>query len=137
MATTDGSQNTGDTRNERALLMRLVIEHAAPADVPAIWALQRIAFEVEAMRYDDWSIPPLTQTLEALADEFREFTVLKAVAEGQLVGSIRARVNRDVGEIGRLMVHPSFQRRGIGARLLQAIEGACVLTQRKPAQVRT
>lgn len=105
--------------------MRLVIEHAVPADVPAIWALQRIAFEVEAMRYDDWSIPPLTQTLEALADEFREFTVLKAIAEGQLVGSIRARVNRDVCEIGRLMVHPSFQRRGIGARLLQAIEGAC------------
>ena len=104
--------------------MTTLIEHAVPEDAPAIWALQRIAYRSEAILNDDWSIPPLTQTLEALVEEFPRFTVLKAVAAGELVGTVRARHVQDACEIGRLMVHPDMQKRGIGSRLLKAIESA-------------
>ena len=100
------------------------IEHAVLEDAPAIWALQRLAYQSEAVLNDDWSIPPLTQTLEALIEEFPGFTVIKAVTAGQLVGTVRARVVQEACEISRLMVHPSMQQRGIGSSLLKAIEGA-------------
>lgn len=100
----------------------LTIERALPQDAPAILALQRLAFQSEAALYNDWSIPPLTQTLEALLEEFSAAIILKAIAEGQLVGSVRARCHDGLCEVGRLIVHPAFQRRGIGSRLLTAIE---------------
>ncbi len=108
----------------------LTIERALPEDAPAILALQRLAYQSEAALYNDWSIPPLTQTIESLAEEFSVSIVLKAVVDGQLVGSVRARVNNDTCEIGRLIVHPAFQRRGIGSSLLKTIEGQCPVVAR-------
>jgi len=103
----------------------LTIERALPEDAPAILALQKLAYQSEAALYNDWSIPPLTQTLESLVEEFSASIVLRAVVDGQLVGSVRARVVNDTCEIGRLIVHPAFQRRGIGSTLLKTIEGQC------------
>jgi ribosomal protein S18 acetylase RimI-like enzyme len=39
------------------------------------------------------------------------------------VGSVRGRLEGDTCHIGRLVVHPRLQRRGIGARLMREIEG--------------
>ena len=36
----------------------------------AILALQKLAYESEARLYDDWKLPPLTQTLDSLQAEF-------------------------------------------------------------------
>lgn len=108
----------------------LEIERALPEDAATILALQRLAYQTEAALYNDWSIPPLTQTLESLIEEFFTSVVLKAVVEGQLVGSVRARINHDTCEIGRLVVHPAFQRRGIGSRLLKTIENQCSVVAR-------
>jgi ribosomal protein S18 acetylase RimI-like enzyme len=100
----------------------VAIEHALPDDAPAILALQKLAYLSEAALYNDWSIPPLTQTIESLIEEFSVAAILKASIGSRLVGSVRARANGDTCEIGRLVVQPEFQRQGIGSSLLTTIE---------------
>lgn len=48
--------------------------------------------------------------------------MLVARWHGKIAGAVRGRSQGDVVEIGRLVVHPRFQRNGIGTRLLRAIE---------------
>jgi ribosomal protein S18 acetylase RimI-like enzyme len=91
-------------------------------DAPAILKLQRRAYQSEAQLYNDWSIAPLTQTLAELTAEFRSSVVLKAVSRHQLLGSVRGKNDSGVVHIGRLIVEPAAQRRGIGSKLLLAIE---------------
>jgi GNAT superfamily N-acetyltransferase len=98
------------------------ISIAAAEDAADILALQRLAYESEARLYNDWSIPPMTQTLESLIAEIRTETVLKATEGPSIIGSVRARLAEDVCLIGRLMVDPARQGRGIGTALLRAIE---------------
>ena len=98
------------------------IRSATVVDAAQILALQKLAYESEARLYDDWSIPPLTQTLESLQDELRSDTVLKALDGEHLVGSVRASLRDALCRIGRLMVHPSRHGQGIGTALMRAIE---------------
>jgi ribosomal protein S18 acetylase RimI-like enzyme len=101
------------------------IVQAAPADAEAILALQKLAYQSEARLYDDWSIPPLTQTIESLRGEFATSLVLKAVSGSRIVGSVRAKIAEGTCTIGRLIVDPEFQRQGIGSMLLQSVEAEC------------
>lgn len=95
---------------------------ATLADAAEILALQLRAYESEARLYADWSIPPMTQSLEAMREELGRMQVLKAVADGVIVGSVRAYQSEGVCRIGRLIVEPGCQRRGIGSALLRAAE---------------
>lgn len=102
--------------------MTPVIQRASEADADEILALQKLAYESEARAYGDWSLPPLTQTIDELREEFGSSLVLKATVEGRLVGSVRGRMVDGVCEVARLMVRPELQGGGIGSALLQAIE---------------
>lgn len=99
------------------------IDIAGTGDLEEILALQQLAFRSEAVLYDDYSIPPLLQTIEELKAEAGKSVILKAVADRRIVGSVRAYRQGDTCYIGRLIVHPAYQNQGIGRRLLSAIEG--------------
>jgi ribosomal protein S18 acetylase RimI-like enzyme len=85
--------------------------------------LQKLAYKSEGEIYNDFHIPPLTQTLEELMADLRRQVFLTAKDEnGRIVGSVRAFSKDGTCFIGRLIVHPDLQRHGIGTRLMQAIE---------------
>ena len=95
---------------------------ALQQDLPEILALQRAAFAAEAQLVNDWNIPPLTQTLEELAEDWRKGIMLKAQSgQGALVGTVRGHAAQDGYYIGRLAVLPQWQGKGVGSALLEAI----------------
>ncbi len=102
----------------------MTITRAAAADAAEILALQKLAYQSEAAIYQDYGIPPLTQTLAELQAEFLRRHVLKALEAGRIVGSVRAHLDQGTCYIGRLIVHPAYQNRGLGTKLMAEIE-AC------------
>jgi GNAT superfamily N-acetyltransferase len=99
------------------------ILQATVADAVEILALQKLAYQIEAERYNNYDIPPLKQTLDEIKNEFRNHIFLKAVSEGSIIGTVRAHEENGVCYIGRLAVHSDSQNRGIGTALMKAIEG--------------
>lgn len=102
----------------------ITIERAIAEDAGALHALQRLAYRSEAELYGDRSIPPLTEPLEETEKALTGQFVLKAVAGGRIVGAVRGRLAGDTCHVGRLIVHPQAQGRGLGTRLLRALEVA-------------
>ena len=100
----------------------LVVERAAVGDAAAILGLQRLAYQREAERYHDPRLPSLVETLAELAAVFTTHVILKAVVDGAIVGSVRARCDDHICAIGRLMVHPRLQGHGLGTALMRRIE---------------
>jgi len=98
------------------------ISRATIDDAEGILALQKLAFRRQAELYDDWALPPLVETLEDLRSKFADHAFLKAVAGPEIVGSVRARVEGDVCHVGRLVVDPGHQRKGLASALMRAIE---------------
>ena len=98
------------------------IKLAIIEDAEAILALQRLAYQSEAAVYDDFTLRPLTETLEEIKSRFHDRKFLKAIEGEQIVGSVRAFQKDATCHVERLVVHPDYQRRGIGTALLNMIE---------------
>ncbi|HOM02952.1 MAG TPA: GNAT family N-acetyltransferase [Acetivibrio sp.] len=99
------------------------ITEALMEDLPDILNLQKKAFERVAMEEDNFNISPMTQTLENITEEYEKRLFLKYILDGKIIGSVRAHLDSDsVCHIGRLIVHPDFQNRGIGKALMKEIE---------------
>ena len=98
------------------------IEPAYVRDAEEILELQKLAYRSEAAIYDDYAIPPLTQTLEEMRADFNGNLFLKASDEGTIIGSVRGHLNQGTCFIGRLIVHPAHQGRGLGTSLMNAID---------------
>jgi ribosomal protein S18 acetylase RimI-like enzyme len=98
------------------------IERATVLDAEEILVLQKLAYRSEAEIYNDFNIPPLVQALESIEKDFENQYFLKAVMDGKIIGSVRAYTKEGTCYIGRLIVHPDFQNRGIGTDLMNEIE---------------
>ncbi|AZI42224.1 GNAT family N-acetyltransferase [Deinococcus psychrotolerans] len=99
-----------------------MIRTATVDDLPALFALQHLAFQSEAELYPETVISPMRQTLPELESEFSQFETLIAEEDGKLIGSVRGQMVSECGEIGRLMVRPEWRGRGLGRRLVQEME---------------
>ena len=99
-------------------------------DAGELLTLQRAAYVTEGQLHGTPFLPPLTETLDELRAVFETQLVFKAVLGQRLVGSIRMRVDGDVGHVGRIAVVPDHQGRGIGTRLIGHVE------HRAPVEVR-
>jgi ribosomal protein S18 acetylase RimI-like enzyme len=99
------------------------IQKATFDDLPQILDLQKQAFLSEAKLLSDFSIQPLTQTLEELEKEFSQSTILKFENDqNEIIGSVRFYEKDNRVFVGKLMVRPDCQNKGIGTKLLQSIE---------------
>ncbi|MEW2440454.1 GNAT family N-acetyltransferase [Micromonospora marina] len=104
----------------------VTIAPAGLADAGEILTVQRAAYLVEAQRYRDVFLPPLTETLDEVRAALAGPDVVLAARCGtRLVGSVRARLDGGTAHVGRLSVAPDQQGRGVGGRLLDAVERAC------------
>lgn len=99
-----------------------MIKKAQKEDLEKILELQYLAYQSEAELFGNMGIPPLKQTIEEVYDEFQKGTILKAVDDGTIIGSVRAYQENGTVYIGKLMVHPEMQKKGIGTKLLLEIE---------------
>ena len=100
------------------------IFRATKDDLSKILDLQKLAYLSEAKLLNNYSIQPLTQTLEELEKEYSKNIMLKLVDEksDEIIGSIRAYEEDNRVHIGKLMVHPDYQNKGLGTKLLKTIE---------------
>lgn len=99
-----------------------MIKNAQKEDLEKILELQYLAYQSEAELFGNMDIPPLKQTIEEVYEEFQKGTILKAVDDGTIIGSVRAYQENGTVYISKLMVHPEMQKRGIGTKLLLEIE---------------
>lgn len=104
--------------------MDILIVQASPDDAGEILELQKIAYQSDAKLNDDWTIPPFTETLPEIISEFETKVFLKAVCADKIIGSVRATLDSGTCQVGRLIVHPDYQGKGIGTLLMCRIETA-------------
>jgi tRNA (guanine37-N1)-methyltransferase len=106
----------------------LDIRAAQPSDAEEVAVLQRACWITEGLANRSWSVLEMTcETADEKRRSFEEWHTWVVRSGGRLVGSVRARVGlEDPGqwEIGRLMVAPDLQGRGIGRALLEYAEAA-------------
>ncbi|QEV17101.1 GNAT family N-acetyltransferase [Streptomyces alboniger] len=103
--------------------MSVTISEAAEADAEQILKLQYLCYQSEAELYGDYSIEPLTQSLDSIKAELTAGTVLVARLGDEVIASVRGTVDAEgTARIGKLIVHPRLQRHGLGGRLLDAVE---------------
>ncbi len=100
------------------------IQLAKATDLAAILRLQKECFRSEAELVHDFSIPPMTQDMDAIEQEFSVSCFLRATIDGNIIGSVRAHSTGTTCYIGKLIVHPAHQSKGLGQKLMKAIESS-------------
>jgi tRNA (guanine37-N1)-methyltransferase len=100
------------------------IRLAEPSDAGELLTLQRACWLPEKRVNPGVEVPAAAETLDDVRAWLPEWTVFVVRRSGRLVGAVRARLDGDTWDIGRLMVAPDLQGRGLGRRLLALAESA-------------
>ena len=100
----------------------ITIEVASIENAKEILELQKLAYISEAEIIDDFTIPPLHQTIDEILSEFNHQVFLIAKLENEIIGSVRCYMEKGTCYIGKLIVHPDNQNCGLGTRLLNVAE---------------
>jgi tRNA (guanine37-N1)-methyltransferase len=111
-----------DLLSPASLTEHVVVRAAQPGDAGELFTLQRACWVQEQRDNPGLAVPALAEEYDDLRRWLATDTVLVARAEGRLVGAVRARLHGDLWDIGRLMVAPDLQGRGLGRALLERIE---------------
>jgi ribosomal protein S18 acetylase RimI-like enzyme len=99
------------------------VRDAVVADAPVIADLTRRAFAQQAAVYEDDSLPPLQDTAETVLTAIERGVVLVAEdSDGEVIGSVRGELREGCCLVGRLVVEPALQGRGLGRALASALE---------------
>lgn len=102
--------------------MEPIILQARVRDAEALLKLQYFCYQTEAALYEDYTIAPLTQSLTDLLSEYDTHSILVARLGEEIVGSVRGQLCEATCHIGSLIVHPRLQGRGLGTKLMYAME---------------
>ena len=107
--------------------MLLRLNHRDPVIAQQIYELQQASYAVERdlISYDDF--PPLRVTAADIQQE--PDTFLGVWDAARLAGAISFTLTPQLLDIGRLIVHPGYFRRGIGGTLLQSVERYAIAGQ--------
>ncbi len=101
------------------------IEPAVPADAGELLTLQRACWVQEAIANDSVTgIPALAESLDDVRRWLGEWSTWVVRVEGRLVGAVRGRMEGEAWDIGRIMVVPDLQGRGLGRLLLEHVQDA-------------
>ncbi len=113
-----------DLAHPARLLDDVQVRLVQPSDAGELLTLQRACFVQEQQANPELEVDALTETLDEVRAWTAEGTVFVARSEGRLVGAVRGRLHGTAWEIGRLMVAPDLQGRGLGRMLLGCVEQA-------------
>lgn len=92
--------------------MSVTISAASAQDAEQILKLQYLCYQNEAELYGDYTIEPLTQTLDDLRAELDRGHGLVARLGDEVVASVRGSVDATgTARIAKLIVHPRLRRR--------------------------
>jgi tRNA (guanine37-N1)-methyltransferase len=117
-----------DLAHGSVLLEDLEVWAAEPADAGELYVLQLACWVAEQHDNPGVRIPALHETYDDLRAWLARDTVLVARSAGRLVGAVRASLDDDAWEVGRLMVAPDLAGRGLGRSLLERIEALAPAT---------
>jgi tRNA (guanine37-N1)-methyltransferase len=105
-----------------SLLDDVEIRPVRPSDVGELYVLQLACWVQEQHDNPGIRIPALHETYDDARAWAARDTVLVARSAGRLVGAVRASLDGESWEVGRLMVAPDLAGRGLGRTLLERIE---------------
>jgi tRNA (guanine37-N1)-methyltransferase len=111
-----------DLLHPSAVVDGIEVRAAEPADAGQLYVLQLACWVQEMHANPGVRIPALHESLDDLRAWLARDTVLVARAGGRLVGAVRASLDGQAWEVGRLMVAPDLAGRGLGRTLLTRIE---------------
>ncbi len=108
------------------------IVEARASDAPELLVLQRACWVQEALSNDHLGIPALHESLTDVQEWLESWQVWVVRSGPRLIGAVRAQfiAQEDAWDIGRIMVAPDLQGRGLGRALLRHAES------RAPGSVR-
>ncbi len=95
---------------------------ATRADAPEILVLQRACWVQEAIANESLAIPALHESLDDVLRDLETWDWYVVRVAGRLVAGVRCRLQDGEWDIGRLMVVPDLQGRGLGRVLLEHAE---------------
>ncbi len=113
-----------DLVHSSTLLDDIEVRLVEPADAGELFVLQRACWVQEQQDNPGVLIPALEESLDDLRAWIGRDLVLVARSAGRLVGAVRASLQGEEWDIGRLMVAPDVAGRGLGRTLLARIEAA-------------
>ncbi|MDO8915409.1 MAG: GNAT family N-acetyltransferase [Coriobacteriia bacterium] len=101
----------------------ITVRDARVDEAGEILRIQQAAFLPAARRYDEVRLPPLIETADDVVHDIREHLVLVATdSTGRILGSVRGKRQEECVHVGRLVVDPQEQRRGVATALMLELE---------------